>query len=92
MSSLLLLVLLVPKMDRSRGTNGRERDESQVSDGMIEKVAESLVAAQPCVKYRVCVELIRQRPSFGGEPFPPFYRPRGEQGLQMGERGKYQRY
>ena len=27
-----------------------------------------------------------------GEPCPPFYRPRGEQGLQMGERGKYQGY
>ena len=26
---------------------------------MIEKVTESLVAAQPCVKYRVCVELLR---------------------------------
>ena len=32
------------------GTNGRERDESQVSNGMIEKVAESLVAALLCVK------------------------------------------
>jgi len=31
------------------------------------------------------------RPS-SGEPCPPFYRPRGEQGLQIGERGKYQGY
>ena len=29
---------------------------------------------------------------FSGEPCPPFYRPRGEQGLQMGERGKKQGY
>ena len=27
-----------------------------------------------------------------GEPCPPFYRPRGEQGLQMRERGKYHEY
>ena len=36
------------------GTNGRERDGSQVSDGMVEKVAESLVAAQLSVKCRGC--------------------------------------
>ena len=34
--------------------NSRERDESQVYDGMIKKVAESLVAAQLCLLCRVC--------------------------------------
>ena len=33
----------------------------------------------------LCVESIRP---LSGVPCPPFYRPRGEQGLQMGERGK----
>ena len=33
----------------------------------------------------MCVESIHP---FSGVPCPPFYRPRGEQGLQMGEREK----
>ena len=82
-SLLLLLVLLIPKMVRSRGTNSRERDESQISDGMIEKVAESLVAAQPCVKYRVCVQLLRpvSVPLVGG-PALPFIDQRGSKGYR----------
>ena len=39
----------------------------------------------------VC-ELFVKSPSSSGEPCPPLYRPRGEQGLQTGERGKYQEY
>ena len=53
MSNLLLLMLLVPKRFIVGGTNSRERDKSQVSDGMIEKVTESLVAAPLCVKHCV---------------------------------------
>ena len=70
------------------GTNGRERDGSQVSDGMDEKVAESLVAAQLCVKYRVCSTCSLRVDPLSGGACPPFYRPREEQGLQMGERRK----
>ena len=41
----------------------------------------------------VCELSVKSRSSLpSGEPCPPFYRPRGEQGLQMGERGKYQGY
>ena len=42
----------------------------------------------------VCELSVESRSLFppSGEPCPPFYRPRGEQGLQMGERGKYQGY
>ena len=37
----------------------------------------------------MCVCCVVFVPPSNGEPYPPFYRPRGEQGLQMGERGKY---
>ena len=40
----------------------------------------------------LCVSRLSKFGPFSGEPYPPFYRPRGEQGLQMGERGKFQGY
>ena len=65
------------------GTNGRERDKSQVSDGKVERMPR----ARLLPSCELCVESIHRH---GGVPYPPFYRPRGEQGLQMGERGKNQ--
>ena len=50
MSSLLLLVLLAPKKIHSRGTNGRERDKSQVSDGKVERVLRAWLLLS-CVCY-----------------------------------------
>ena len=58
---------------------------SQVSDGKVERTPRAWLL----LGYVLCVESIHP-PS--GVPYPPFYRPRGEQGLQMGERGKYQEY
>ena len=40
----------------------------------------------------VCVCCLSKVGPSSGEPCPPFYRPRGEQGLQMRERGKYYEY
>ena len=62
-------------------TNGRERDRSQVSDEKVER----MLRAQLLLGCVLCVELIRP---LSGVPCPPFYRPREEQELQMGERGK----
>ena len=70
MSSLLLLVLLAPKKVRSRGTNGRERDRSQVSDGKVERMPR----AQLLLGRVLCVKSIRL---FSGVPCPLFYRQRG---------------
>jgi len=64
------------------------------------KDAKSLVAACLCawcvepssLWVRLCVSCPSKVGPSSGEPCPPFYRPRGEQGLQMGERGKYQEY
>ena len=56
------------------GTNGRERDRSQVSDGKVERVlrARLLLSCVLCDAW--CVELIRP---LSGVPCPPFYRSRG---------------
>ena len=73
------------------GTNDREREGSQVSKGMVERMprAWSLLGRMRDV---LCVELICpksvKKSPFSGEACPPFYRPRGEQGLQMGEKVK----
>ena len=60
---------------------------SQVSDGMVERTprARSLLG---CVRDVLCVELI----SLHGVSCPAFYRPRGAEDLQMGERGKNLRW
>ena len=68
----------------SRGSNGRERDRSQVSNGKVERT----LRARLLLGYVLCVESIRP---LSGASCPPFYRPRGEQELHMGERGKNQR-
>ena len=52
------------------GTNGRERDMSQVSDGKVERMPRAWLLLG-CV---LCVELIC---SFSGTSRPPFYKPRG---------------
>ena len=85
-------MLLVPKKVRSRGTNGQERDMSQVSGGKVERTPRAwlLLDCVLCVKL-ICRLLYQIDPSLSGAPCPPFYRPRGEQGLQTGERGKNQR-
>ena len=67
------------------GTNGRERDMSQVSDGKVKKMPRARWLLGCVLCDALCVESIRP---LSGVPCPPFYRPRGEQGLQMGERGK----
>ena len=56
------------------GTNGRERDRSQVSDGKVERAlrARLLLSCVLCGAW--CVDLIRP---LSGVPYPPFYRPRG---------------
>ena len=56
------------------GTNSRERDRSQVSDGKVERVlrARLLLSCVLCGAW--CVELI---PPLSGVPYPPFYRSRG---------------
>ena len=63
------------------GPNGRERDRSQVSDGKVERTPRARLLLD-CV---LCVKTIGP---FSGVPRPPFYRPRGEQGLQMAAIGK----
>ena len=65
------------------GTNGQERDRSQVSDGKVKMMPRARLLLG-CV---LCVESIH--PS-SGVPCPPFIA-QGEQGLQMGEKGKNQR-
>ena len=56
---------------------------------MIEKVTESLVAAQPYVKYRLCVELIRPEslPLVGG-PTLPFIDQGGSRGYRSEKKEK----
>ena len=56
------------------GTNGRERDRSQVSDGKVERAlrARLLLSCVLCGAW--CVQLIRP---FSGVPCLPFYRSRG---------------
>ena len=64
------------------GTNGRERDRSQVSHGMVERMlrAQSLLG---CMRDVLCVELISQKVHpFSGVSYPPFYRPRGSRGYR----------
>ena len=58
----------------SRGTNDRERDMSQVSDGKVEQVLRAwlLLSCMLCGAW--CVELIRP---LSRVPCPPFYRSRG---------------
>ena len=65
------------------GTNGRERDRSQVSDGMVER---TLRARSPlgCMRDVLCVELI----PLCGVSCPPFYRPRGSRGFTDGRKRK----
>ena len=67
MSSLLLLVLSVPKGFVVGGTNDRERERSQVSEGMVERMprACSLLGRMHDV---LCVGLVRQKSvsSMGG--------------------------
>ena len=75
-------MLLVPKRFIVGGTNGRERERSQVSDGMVERTprAQSLLG---CMSDVLCVELISQKiDPFSGVACPPFYRPRGNRGYR----------
>ena len=61
------------------GTNGRERDKSQVYDGKVEHVlrARLLLSCVLCGAW--CVELIRP---LSGVPCLPFYRSRGSRGYR----------
>ena len=74
MSNLLLLMLLALKKVHSRGTNGRERDRSEVSDGKVKRAlrARLLLSCVLCGAW--CVESIYP---LSGVPCPPFYRSRG---------------
>ena len=56
------------------GTNGRERDMSQVSDGKVERAMRAWLLLGCVLCDAWCVESIRP---FSGVPFPPFYRSRG---------------
>ena len=71
MSSLLLLMLSVPKRFVVGGTNDREREGSQVSEGMVERMlrACSLLGRMCDV---LCVELVHPKlvPSMGGPTLP----------------------
>ena len=84
MSSLLLLVLLALKRFVVGGTNGREGDRSQVSDGKVERMSR----ARLLLGYVLCVESIRP---FSGVPCPPFYRLRGSRGYRWEKEEKNQR-
>ena len=69
------------------GTNRRERDRSQVSNGKVERALRAWLLLS-CVLCGVwCVELICP---LSGVPYPPFYRSRGA-GLTNGRKGKNQR-
>ena len=57
------------------GTNWRERDGTQVSNGKVERMPR----ARLLLGYVSCVEFIR--PSSGAS-YPPFYRPRGSRGYR----------
>jgi len=70
------------------GTNGGERDRSQVPGGVVERTTRALLLLGRVVHALTCRESI----PLSGSPALPFIGRRGEQGLQMGERGKYQRY
>ena len=56
------------------GTNGRERDRSQVSDGKVEMALRAWLLLSYVLCDAWCVELIRL---LSGVSCPPFYRPRG---------------
>ena len=87
-SSLMLLVLSVPKRFVVGGTNDRERERSQVSDGMIERTprAWSLLG---CMRDVLCLS---NWSPFVGSPALPFIGQGRAGGLQMGERGKNLRW
>ena len=61
------------------GTNGRERDRSQVSDGKVERVLRARLLLSSVLCDALCVGLIRP---LSGVPCPPFYRPRGSKGYR----------
>ena len=75
-------MLLVPKRFVVGGTNDRERERSQVSEGMVERMprAWSLLGRMRDV---LCVELIRQKsvPSMGA-PALPFIDQGGSRGYR----------
>ena len=56
------------------GTNGRERDRSQVSDGKVERALRAWLLLSCVLCDAWCVLLI---PPSSGVPCLPFYRPRG---------------
>ena len=61
------------------GTNGRERDRSQVSDGKVERALRARLLLG-CV---LCVENDRSKVGpLSGVPCPPFYRPRESRGYR----------
>ena len=85
MSSLLLLVLLALKRFVVGGTNGREGDRSQVSDGKVERMPRARLPLS-CV---LCVESIRP---LSGLSRPPFYRPRGSRDYRREKEEKTRGY
>ena len=77
-------MLLVSKKVHSRGyKRSRERHVPSLMERSKGHQELGCCLTVPCV-----LEMIGP---FSGVPCPPFYRPRGEQGLQTGERGKNQR-
>ena len=87
MSSLLLLVLLVPKRFVVEGTNGQERDGSQVSDGKVERTPRSRLLLG-CL---LSIKMIGQKlvPLVGCHALP--FIDQGGAGITYGRKGKNQR-
>ena len=56
------------------GTNGRERDRSQVSNGKVERALRAWMLLNCVLCDAWCIELIHP---LSGVPYPPFYRSRG---------------
>ena len=83
MSSLLLLVLLVPKKVRSRGYKRSREGQVQVSDGKVERMPR----ARLLPGYMLCVESIHP---LSGVPCPPFI-DQGGAGITYGRKRKTQR-
>ena len=55
------------------GTNGGERDRSQVSDGRVERMPRAWLLLGYVLCDVLCVKSVRP---FSGVPCPPFYGPR----------------
>jgi len=67
------------------GTNGRERDRSQVSDGKVERVLRARLLFSCVLCGAWCVGLIHP---LSGVSCPPFYRPRGSRDYKWEKEGK----